>query len=328
MTEKQHRISILPAILIVGGIIALVAVGSLLALNEGEETIQGQAEADEYRVSGKVPGRLLEIRVREGQYVKAGDTLAILEAPEVEAKYTQAAAAEAAAAAQRDKAERGAREQQVRAAREMWHKAKAGKEIAEKSYERIKRLCDEGVMTQQKLDEVTAQRDGAVATERAARAQYDLALAGAQREDRRAAAAMVDRARGAVSEVEAYRRETVLIAAHDGEVTDIYPKTGELVGTGAPVMTVAMMQNMWVTFNVREDHLSRFAKGSTVHATIPALGDKEVDLKVYYLKDLGSFAAWKATKTTGQFDMRTFEVKAVPLAPVEGLRPGMSVITK
>lgn len=323
---QQSKANLLPALGIVTGVVALVAVGSLFAFHEETDTIQGQADVTEYRVSSKVPGRVLEYRVKEGDTVHKGDTLALLEAPDVAAKLQQAEAAEAAAAAQDRKAIKGARQEQITAAYEMWQKAKAGMEVAEKSYQRVKRLYDQGVTTAQKLDEVTAQRDAAVATERAARAQYDMARNGAEREDKEAAAAVVSRARGAVSEVESYVKETVLIASHDGEVTEIFPQVGELVGTGAPIMNVAIMDDMWVTFNVREDHLPLFGMNKTIEATIPGLGGKKVQLKVYYMKDLGSYAAWKATKTTGQFDMKTFEVKAAPASKVEGLRPGMSVL--
>lgn len=323
---QQSKANLLPALGIVAGVVALVAVGSLFAFQKETDTIQGQADVTEYRVSSKVPGRVLEYRVREGDFVHKGDTLALLEAPDITAKLRQAEAAEAAAAAQDRKALKGARQEQITAAYEMWQKAKAGVEIAEKSYQRVKRLFDQGVTTAQKLDEVTAQRDAAVATERAARAQYDMARNGAEREDKDAAAALVGRARGAVSEVESYVRETVLTASHDGEVTEVFPQVGELVGTGAPIMNVAIMDDMWVTFNVREDHLPLFGMNKTVEATVPALNGKKVRLKVFYMKDLGSYAAWKATKTTGQFDMKTFEVKAAPTGKVEGLRPGMSVL--
>lgn len=324
--SQKNKANLLPAIFILTAVVALVAVGSMYAFSQKEETLQGQADVDEYRVSSKVPGRILEIKVKEGDLVHAGDTLALLEAPDVEAKLSQARAAESAAAAQSRKAQKGARQEQIRGAYEMWQKAKAGKSIAEKSYDRVKRLYDQGVATAQKLDEATAQRDAAIATEKAAKSQYDMARNGAEREDKEAAAALVDRAKGAVSEVDSYVRETVLLATHDGEVTEIFPQTGELVGTGAPIMNVAMMKNVWVTFNIREDHLARFRVGQTVEARVPALGNKTVKLKIYYMKDLGSYAAWKATKTTGQFDMKTFEVKASPIQPVEGLRPGMSVI--
>lgn len=326
-SQRENKVNLLPALLIVVGVVILVGVCGFFAFRPVTDTIQGQADVNEYRVSSKVPGRILEYRVKEGQFVHKGDTLALLEAPDVEAKLAQARAAEAAAAAQDRKAIKGARQEQISAAYEMWQKAKAGVTIAEKSFRRVSNLYDQGVVTAQKLDEVTAQRDAAIATEKAAKAQYDMARNGAEREDKEAARALVDRARGAVSEVDSYVAETVLTASHDGEVTDIFPQVGELVGSGAPIMNVAIMDDMWVTFNVREDHLAGLAMNQTFEATIPALDNRKVQLKVFYMKDLGSYAAWKATKTTGQFDMKTFEVKAAPVAPVQGLRPGMSVLT-
>ncbi|MDE6179944.1 MAG: efflux RND transporter periplasmic adaptor subunit, partial [Phocaeicola sp.] len=275
--------------------------------------------------SSKVPGRILEFRVKEGDKVKAGDTLVILEAPDVKAKLSQAQAAEQAAQALSEKAQRGTRQEQLQAAYEMWQKAKAGMEIAEKSYNRVNRLYEQGVMSAQKRDEAKAQLDAMTATEKAAHSQYEMAKNGAQREDKAAAAAQVERAKGAVAEVSSYMNETILTAAADGEVTEIFPKTGELVGTGAPIMNVARMDDLWVTFNVREDLLKDFAVGNEISAFIPAF-DKQIRLKVTYMKDLGTYAAWKATKTTGQFDLKTFEVKAVPVEKADGLRPGMSAI--
>ena len=313
------------AFLTLTGVIAIVAIVGFFMLRKGPEIVQGQAEVTEYRVSSKVPGRILEFRVKEGESVQAGDTLAILEAPDVLAKLEQARAAEAAAQAQNEKAQKGARHEQVQGAFEMWQKAKAGRAIAEKSYKRGKNLTDQGVMSAQKLDEVTAQRDAAIATEKAAKAQYDMARNGAEREDKAAAAAMVNRAKGAVAEVESYIKETYLIAQTAGEVSEIFPQAGELVGTGAPIMNIAIMDDLWVTFNVREDLLQGLNVNTEFEAFIPAL-NKDIRLKVNYMKDLGTYAAWKATKTTGQFDLKTFEVRAVPQEKVEGLRPGMSVI--
>ena len=318
----------IPALVFIVGIVALAAVCGIIALRHPETTIQGEVEVEEYRVSSKIPVRILRLMAEEGQRVKAGDTLAILEAPEVEAKLQQAEAAEQAADAVSRKAQKGAREEQVRAAYEMWQKAKAGAEVMEKSYKRIRHLYDEGVTTAQKLDEITAQRDAAIATERAAKAQYDMAKNGAQQEDREAARAQKSRAEGAVREVNSYLRESVLIAQMDGEVTDVFPVMGELVGTGAPVMNVALMDKMWLTFNIREDFLADIRVGQEVKAVIPALGDREITAKVTAMKDLGTFAAWKATKTTGQYDRKTFQVKAVPTTPVEGLRPGMTVLLR
>ena len=318
----------IPALVFIVGIVALAAVCGIIALRHPETTIQGEVEVEEYRVSSKIPGRILRLMAEEGQRVKAGDTLAILEAPDVAANLQQAEAAEQAAGAVSRKAQKGARDEQVRAAYEMWQKAKAGAEVMEKSYKRIRHLYDEGVTTAQKLDEITAQRDAAIATERAAKAQYDMAKNGAQQEDREAARAQKSRAEGAVREVNSYLRESVLIAQMDGEVTDVFPVMGELVGTGAPVMNVALMDKMWLTFNIREDFLADIRVGQEVKAVIPALGDREITAKVTAMKDLGTFAAWKATKTTGQYDRKTFQVKAVPTTPVEGLRPGMTVLLR
>lgn len=325
-SKKSQTSNMLLAFITLVIVVGVVALAGFLMLGKGPEIVQGQAEVSEYRISGKVPGRILEYRVKEGDFVHKGDTLVIIEAPEVNAKMMQAKAAEAAAQAQNQKAIKGAREEQVQAAFEMWQKAKAGLDIAEKSYARVKRLYDEGVLPAQKFDEVSAQRDAAIATEKAAKSQYTMAKNGAEREDKMAAEALVNRAKGAVAEVESYIKETVLLAPIDGEISEIFPKVGELVGTGAPIINMSDLKDMWVTFNIREDLLSTIRIGENVEATIPALGNKKASFKVNYMKDLGTYAAWKATKTSGQFDLKTFEVRAIPTETIEGLRPGMSVI--
>ena len=325
MAEKSQRNNILLAFFTLLAVIVIVSVIGFFTLGKGPEIIQGQAEATEYRVSSKVPGRILKYFVSEGDPVKAGDTLAILEAPDVMAKLAQAQAAEQAAQAMNEKALRGTRSEQLQAAYEMWQKAKAGLEIAEKSYNRVNRLYEEGVMSAQKRDEAKAQYEAMKATERAANAQYTMAKNGAQKEDKEMAAAQVERAKAAVAEVYSYINETYLIASADGEVSEIFPKVGELVGTGAPIMNIAQLNDMWVSFNVREDLLKDFTVGGEIKADIPAL-EATGTFKVTYMKDLGTYAAWKATKTTGQYDLKTFEVKAKPVQPIANLRPGMSVI--
>jgi len=328
VSQKSQNSNMLLAFLTLLGVIALVAIVGFFMLRKGPEMIQGQAEVTEYGVSSKVPGRIMELRVKEGQRVNAGDTLAILEAPDVVAKMEQAQAAETAAQAQNEKAIKGARQEQIQAAYEMWQKSIAGVDIAEKSYTRVKNLFEQGVMSAQKHDEAKAQRDASIATEKAAKAQYQMARNGAEREDKMAAAAMVERAKGAVAEVESYIKETYLIAQTTGEVSEIFPKMGELVGTGSPIMNISILDDMWVTFNVREDLLNNLSMNAEFEAFIPALDSRTIRLKVYYLKDLGTYAAWKATKTTGQFDLKTFEVRGLPLEKIDGLRPGMSVIIK
>ena len=256
MSAKTQHNNILLAIIGFAAVIVIVAVIGFFAFGRDPELIQGQVEVSEYRVSSKVPGRILEIRVKEGDFVKAGDTLAILDAPEVRAKMEQARSAEDAASALELKAQNGAREEQIRGAYNVLQQAKAGYEIAEKSYNRVQRLFDEGVMSAQKRDEAYASYKALEAQMKAAQSQYDMAVNGARREDKMAAAAQVGRARGAVQEVTSYIHETVQIAQMDGEVMDIYPKLGELVGTGSPIMSIAVMKDLWGTFNVREEQLN------------------------------------------------------------------------
>ena len=238
----------------------------------------------------------------------------------MQAKLAQARSAEDAAAAMDEMARSGARAEQVRGAFQVLQQAKAGLDIARKSYGRVQRLYDEGVMTEQKRDEAFANFKAMEAQVKAAQSQYDMARNGARREEKMAAAAQVNRAKGAVAEVSSYINETVQVAQMDGEVS-------ELVGTGAPIMSISVMTDMWGTFNVREDQLSGLAVGKTFNAYVPAFG-KDISMKVYYMKDEGSYAVWKATKANGQFDLKTFEVKARPVGQVEGLRPGMSLVVK
>ena len=327
MSAKSQHKNILLAVFGFAAVVVIVALIGFLALGRDPDIIQGQVEVSEYRVSSKVPGRILELRVKEGDFVKAGDTLAILDAPEVRAKMSQAQGAESAAAALELKAQNGARKEQIQGAFSVLQQAKAGYEIAEKSYNRVQRLFDEGVMSAQKRDEAFANYKAMEAQMKAAQSQYDMAVNGARMEDKMAASAQVNRAKGAVQEVNSYIHETVQIAQKEGEVTDIYPKIGELVGTGSPIMSIAMMEDMWGTFNVREDQLNGMQVGSEFTVFVPAF-NKEVKMKVYHLKDQGSFAVWKATKANGQYDLKTFEVKARPVEKMEGLRPGMSLVIK
>ena len=324
---KQQHNNILLAVGGFSAVVVIVALIGFIALGRDPEVIQGEMEVEEYRVSGKVPGRILELRVKEGDMVKAGDTLAIIEAPDVQAKMTQAQSAVDAAAAMEEMARNGARKEQIQAAKQLLEQAKAGLEIAEKSYNRMKILFEEEVVSAQKFDEAEAMYKSSQAQVKAAQSQYDMAVNGARMEERRAASATVGQARGAVQEVNSYIKETVQVAQMAGEVTDVYPKVGELVGTGTPIMSIAVMEDQWATFNIREDQLKDIQVGTELTVRIPAL-DKEAKLKVTSMKDKGSFAVWKATKASGQYDQKTCEVKARPMEKIENVRPGMSVILK
>lgn len=327
MSKKSQNIGLYVSITVIVAIITVVALIGYVFLADEPEVIQGQVEVSEYRVSSKVPGRILELKVQEGDLVHEGDTLAILEAPEVTAQAESAKAAENAAAAMSRMANNGARKEQIQGAFEVWNQAKAGLDIAKKSYERVSRLFNEGVVTAQKKDEAEANYMAMQAQERAAKSQYDMAVSGARSEERQAAAEKVNMAKGNVELVQAYKDETVQRATHDGEVSEIYPKVGELVGTGSPIMSVQMTNDIWGTFNVREDQLKGLKIGDEIQAFVPAL-DKTIKMKVYFLKDQGSYAVWKATKASGQYDLKTFEVRARMVESVDGLRPGMSLIMK
>ncbi len=327
MSEKTQHTNVLLALFGFAVAVIIVAVIGFFTLGNEPEYIQGQMDVTEYRVSSKVPGRILKICKHEGDYVHVGDTLAILDAPEVRAKSAQANAVEEAASAMSEMAEKGARQEQIQGAYQLWQQAKAALEIHEKSYQRVQRLFDEGVLSEQKRDEAYAQYTAAQAQAKAAESQYNMAVNGARREEKMAAAAKVEQAKGAVAEVRSYIGETVQIAQMEGEVTDVYPQVGELVGTGSPIMSVAIMSDMWGSFNVREDQLQGMKVGDEIEAYVPAF-DKTLKMKVYYMKDLGAYAVWKATKANGRYDLKTFEVKARPTEQVEGLRPGMSVVIK
>lgn len=326
MKAINNKNSMLGGLLGLLGVIVLVSVIGFYAAKPEPLILQGEVEANEYRVSGKIPGRVKEILVEEGMIVKRGDTLAIIDSPELLAKLDQAVAARSAAEAQNRKAIKGARQEQIMGAYEMWQKAQVGVEITKKSYDRVQKLFDKEVIPAQKRDEAEAQYRAAVATAKAAKSQYDMALNGAEKEDKEAALALVSRANGAVNEVESYLGETFIISPSSGEVTEIFPNRGDLVGTGAPLMGITDMSDMWFTFSIREDLLKEMNTGTTVKIKIPALGDKTYEAKITFMKAMASYATWRSTKVGGQFDAKTFEIKAKPTEAISGLRPGMSAI--
>jgi HlyD family secretion protein len=322
--NKELRVGLMGLIIV----IILVFIIGIYVYKPEPVILQGEAVASEVRISGKVPGRIKAFMAEEGSSIQAGDTLVIIDSPELNAKLDQATSAENAALAQNKKANKGARKELILGAYEMWQKSLVGVDITKKSFDRVQRLYDKGVLPAQKRDEAEAQYKAAVATANAAKSQYDMALNGAELEDKEAALALVGRAKGAVKEVESYLQETTLTSPIDGEISEIYPKRGELVGTGAPIMTIVDMNDIWFSFNVREDLLGSMKVGSTFKVKIPALNNQEVEVKISYVKALASYATWKATKTSGQFDVKTFEVRARPTQKVADLRPGMTALVE
>ncbi len=326
--QKKENRTLMSAMGFIVIAVAVLAIIGFLFLKQPAEIIEGQAEATSVRVSGKLPGRVVEFFVHEGDMVKAGDTLVHIHSSLVEAKLQQARSMEDVAKAMDQKVDAGTRSQIIQSAYEMWQQAKAAVGITKQTYDRMQNLYSEGVMSEQKRDEAKAAYDAAVAASKAAQSQYEMAKQGAQKEDKESAKAMVGAARAGVSEVEALLEDQYLTAPCDGQIDVIFPHEGELVALGAPIMNVLKIDDKWVTFNVREEYLTDMTMGKEITVMIPALKDKEVKAKIYYVRDLGSYATWHATKTTGDWDSKTFEVKARPTEAVPDLRPGMTVIYK
>lgn len=327
MSAKSQHNNILLAALGLGVAVFIVGMIGFFTLGKTDEVIQGEVEVSEFRVSCKLPSRVVEIRVKEGDYVHVGDTLAILEVPEMSAQEKVAQATQSASEAISRMTDEGTRSETVRSAWQLYQQALAAEDVAKKTYTRMQHLYDEGVISEQKRDEAKSTYEVAKAHAASTKSQYDLAVNGSREQQKEAARKQAEAARSAVDVVKSMLKETVQVAAVEGEVSDIYPKVGELVGMGSPIMSISIMSDMWGTFNVREDQLNGLKIGDTFTAHCPAF-NKDVTLKVYEIKDEGSYAVWKATKSNGQYDMKTFEVKARPVKPFDGLRPGMSLIIK
>ena len=327
MSAKSQHNNILLAIIGFATVVVLVAVIGYFTLGKEEEVIQGEIEVSEYRVACKLPGRITELRVNEGDMVHKGDVLAVVEIPEANAQEKVAEATANATEALSDLTQAPNREEIIKTAYSIYQQALTANDVAQKTYGRLQRLFNEGVVSAQKRDEAEAAFLTTKSAVEVALSQYELAKSGKREESKQLAKSQAKAAREAVQVVKSVLKETVQRATADGEVSTIYPKVGELVGLGSPIMSIAMTNDVWATFNIREDQLKGMKIGSRLKAYIPAFG-KEIDFQVTAIKDQGTYAVWKATKSTGQYDLKTFQVKAKPLQRIDGLRPGMSVILK
>jgi HlyD family secretion protein len=320
----MNRKIIWSAIITIALIIIVALVGYHLKHSE-PIILQGTVECTTYRASSKIAGRIEKMNLHEGQHITKGELLYTLSTPELNAKLQQAEAAKNAATALDQKALAGARIQQIEAARNLWQKAQAGRVLSQRTFERVKTLYEQGVVAAQKFDEAEANYQAMVASEAAAKAQYELALDGASKEDKEAAAAQVQQAEGAINEVESYISDAMVYSPVDGEISSIIAEQGELVGSGYPVVSIIDTTDIWATFNVKETLLPKIKIGGKMVAYIPAL-DRDIEFEIRYISVQADFATWSATRTQGGFDIRTFAVKAYPIGNTEGLRPGMSVL--
>ena len=312
--KKKNIIAVLVAVVV---IIAAVLLVSRYLKARTPILLQGTTECTTYKASSKIAGRIVDMKVEEGQRVERGELLYTLSTPELDAKLQQAEAVRSAASAIDQKVLSGARVQQIEAALNMWQQAQA--------FGRVKALYEQGVVPAQKFDEAQAQYNAMTATASAAKAQYDLAVDGASKEEKAAAAAQVRQAAGVVSEVESYLSDAMVYSPVTGEISTIIAEQGELVGSGYPVVAILDMSDMWVTFNIKETLMPKIRMGKRLRGYVPAL-DRDVDFHITYIAPQADFATWAATRTQGGFDIRTFAVKAKPLGAEEGMRPGMSVL--
>ena len=323
--DKTRKYLAIAFIIILIAVIIISVVGILL-LEDKPTILQGQIETTEIRISGKLPGRIDTFLVKEGQNVKIGDTLVIINSPEALAKFEQVNAFESIAKFQNQKIDEGTRKQIVESMLQLWNKAKSDLQLAQTTYNRILSLYKDSVITSQRKDEVEALYKAALAGERAAYHQYQLAVDGAQIQDRESARSLVNAAKGSVNEVQALLQDARLTAPDNGQISNIYPKRGELVGAGMPIMSLVVLDDAYVVLNVREDLLPHFKMNGVFNGSVPALGGESIKFKINYISPLGSYATWRSTKQTGSYDLRTFEIHAVPEPVIEGLRPGMSVL--
>ena len=290
--------------------------------------LQGQVEAKQINVAPKVPGRVKAIYKKEGDRVQKGELLLELESTEIDAKLSQAEAARSAAQAQSDKAQHGAREEQIKGAYNVWQQAQAAADLAEKTYQRVSNLFNDKVLPAQKKDEAYTQMVALQKQAEAAKSQYEMAKNGARDEDKTAAQALVAQAQGVITEVNAYKDGAKVYAPADTQIQTIIPNEGEIVNAGYPVMNLIDTNDEWVVFNIREDKMVNYKEGTKFKAIVPALGNQEIELEVKHIAVQADFATWTATKSKGDFDKKTFAIKAYPTAKVEGLRPGMSVLVE
>ncbi len=330
MDDKERAPGKLPLVIgliVTLGILGFIGRGIWLSLNPAPVPLQGMVDANTISVAAKIPGRLTKITVREGDMVKAGDMVAEISIPEISAKLRQVKAQEEAAQAKDSMAQNGARIQEKEAAEADYERARAALTLATRSYNRIDALFKEGLVSAQRHDEVSAQLAAARELTTAAAAKLSAVREGARKEEKAAARALVDQAAGGVSEVESLASESVVKSPAAGEVTRVVMKTGEVAPAGFPIVMVTDLSDTWVVFNVREEELRHLAKGTKFEAFVPAL-DRKITLEVSWLNPRGTYATWRATRQNSGYDLRTFEVRARPGAPVEGLRPGMSVIVE
>lgn len=323
--EHENNKNILYTILIIILIMAAISLAGVIFFRVQPEILQGEVQTTSITISGKLPGRISRFYVKEGDRVNSGDTLVSINSPEAAAELHSATAMENAARYQNLKVDSGTRPEIIKSLEQAWIAAQANYSLALATYKRTEKLFLDSIATSQKMDEVTALFKSAEAAATAAQLQYEMAVSGARSEDKMSARAMVEAAKGGVMALESLLADTHLTAPSDGEVSSIYPNAGELVMTGTSIMEIIVPDSCYVVLNIREDLLSHFSKGGKFKGKVPALGNRELWFKIFYINPLGSFANWHSSRGYTSYNIVTFQIKASPLEQAE-LRPGMSVL--
>jgi HlyD family secretion protein len=287
--------------------------------------VQGEADATRIDIAARVDGRVGERPVERGQNVTAGQLLFEIDNPELITKWRQAQAGVDVAKAQLANVLVGTRVEVVDQKKAALESAQANFQLADKTYARIKDLAGTGNAPLQRLDEVTNSREVAKRDQDSAQLAYNEAVNGATKEEREIARTNVLKAQASVDTIKADVDELTVKAPISSQVYQIGAELGEYVSPGVPLLSLIDLSDIWLRFNLREDLVKGLKVGDRFKMRAPALGDQEIEAEIKLIETRGEYAGWRATRATGDFDLRTFEVRAYPVSPIPTLRPGMSV---
>lgn len=324
--SNNAKIKILIVIIILL-LLSLIAFGLWKAYQPKSIELQGRVEAETVHISTKVPSRIEEFYVTDGQTVKKGQALVRFVSPELDAKKEQAQAALQSAMAFQSTVYRGSQQENIETLYANWQALKTQAELAATTYKRGENLYQQGVISRQRRDEMLAAQTSARETAEASYQQYARAKRGSTEQQKSTADAKVAMAQAAVKEANALTEETKLYSPVDGTVSKTYGKPTELVATGVPVVSIIEDHEMWVSLNVREDMYESVYQNKTLDGFVPALNQK-VTFKVKNIDVEGDFATIKTTRQTGGYDIRSFKFHLVPEQSIPDLKVGMSVLFK
>ena len=320
--KKQIFILLIPVFIVLSGILILI----FLKPKENENRVfVGLFETTEIRVASEIPGRIDAIYVKLGDQVSKGQLLATIESDVLDAKIQQAEGMFDAAKSVNEKANTGARSQEVNAAEDSYKMAQSQYSFAAKSYKRLEAMSIDSLISPQQLDEITFKRDAAFDQMNAAKYIFEMAKEGARVEDKKAAKGQMNAAGGMVNEAKAYYKELEIYAPVSGEVSSKLAEESEVMPAGYPLFTIQKLEEIYAVIHIREDFLKDFSMGSQISGKLPAFNNDSHKFKVTYIAPMADFADWIPTADKGRLDMKTFEIHLTPSEKIEGLRPGMSL---